>query len=133
MSIVQLPTQITSFEHYQSEYAKSVDNPEAFWAEQAKTFSWRKEWDKVLEWDFTGPNVKWFQGGQLNITENCLDRHLAERGDQTALLFEPNEPGDPSRAISYRELHTEVCKTGNALRSLGIGKGDRVCFYMPMV
>ncbi|MEM9260329.1 MAG: acetate--CoA ligase, partial [Bacteroidota bacterium] len=128
-----LPTQITSFAHYQSEYAKSVNDPEAFWAEQAKTFQWHQEWEKTLEWDFEGPNVKWFQGGKLNITENCLDRHLAERGDQTALLFEPNEPGDPSRAISYRELHAEVCKAGNALRALGIGKGDRVCFYMPMV
>ncbi|MEM9930474.1 MAG: acetate--CoA ligase, partial [Bacteroidota bacterium] len=130
---MHLPTQITSFEHYQTEYARSVADPEGFWAEQASTFHWRKKWDKVLEWDFDGPNVKWFQGGKLNITENCLDRHLEARGDQTALLFEPNEPGDPSRAITYQELHTEVCKAGNALRELGIGKGDRVCFYMPMV
>jgi len=128
-----LPTQITSFDHYQSEYARSVADPEGFWADQASTFNWRKPWDKVLEWDFDGPSVKWFQGGKLNITENCLDRHLAERGDQTALLYEPNEPGDPARHITYKELHAEVCKTGNALRELGIGKGDRVCFYMPMV
>jgi len=128
-----LPTQIHSFDHYQSEYARSVADPEGFWAGEAETFNWRKKWDKVLEWDFDGPNVKWFLGGKLNITENCLDRHLAERGDQTALLFEPNEPGDPARAITYNELHAEVCKTGNALRELGIGKGDRVCFYMPMV
>ncbi len=130
---MQLPTKITSFAHYQSEYARSVADPQSFWAEQAATFHWRKKWDKVLEWDFDGPNVKWFQGGKLNITENCLDRHLPERGDQTALLFEPNEPGDPSRAITYKELHAEVCKTANALRELGIGKGDRICFYMPMV
>ena len=128
-----LPTQIQSFDHYQSEYARSVADPEGFWAREAETFNWRKKWDKVLEWDFDGPNVKWFLGGKLNITENCLDRHLAERGTQTALLFEPNEPGDPARAITYNELHAEVCKTGNALRELGIGKGDRVCFYMPMV
>lgn len=128
-----LPTQITSFDHYKSVYAESVNDPEAFWAKEAETFNWHKKWGKTLEWDFDGPNVKWFQGGKMNITENCLDRHLAERGDQTALLFEPNDPGDPSRAITYKELHTEVCKTGNALRELGIGKGDRVCFYMPMV
>ncbi len=128
-----LPTQITSFDHYKSVYAESVNDPEAFWAKEAETFNWHKKWDKTLEWDFDGPNVKWFQGGKMNITENCLDRHLAERGDQTALLFEPNDPGDPSRAITYKELHTEVCKTGNALRELGIGKGDRVCCYMPMV
>ncbi|MEO0731553.1 MAG: acetate--CoA ligase [Bacteroidota bacterium] len=130
---MQLPTQISSFDHYQREYAKSVADPEAFWAAQASTFDWRQPWDKVLAWNFTGPDVKWFQGGKLNITENCLDRHLAERGDQTALLFEPNEPGDPARAITYRELLAEVSKTGNALRALGVGKGDRVCFYMPMV
>ncbi|MFT7120274.1 MAG: acetyl-CoA synthetase [Neolewinella sp.] len=128
-----LPTQITSFEHYQSEYAKSVSDPEGFWAEQAGTFNWHKPWNKTLEWDFDGPNVKWFQGGKMNITENCLDRHLAERGDQTAILFEPNESSDPARAITYNELHAEVCKAGNALRELGINKGDRVCFYMPMV
>jgi len=130
---MQLPTKITSFEQYQKVYADAVANPEAFWAGEAETFNWHKKWDTILEWDFDGPNVKWFEGGKFNITENCLDRHLAERGDQTALLFEPNEPGDPARPITYRELHAEVCKTGNALRALGIGKGDRVCFYMPMV
>ena len=128
-----LPTQVKSFEHYREEYQRSVETPEQFWAEQAETFTWSKPWDKVLEWDFTGPNVKWFQGGQLNITVNCLDRHLEERGDQTAILFEPNEPGDDVQRYSYRELHAEVCKVGNALRKLGVGKGDRVCFYMPMV
>ncbi len=130
---MQLPTQITSFEHYQRVYDQSVKDPEGFWAAEAETFQWRKPWDKVLEWDFEGPNVKWFQGGKLNITENCLDRHLAERGDQTAILFEPNEPGDAATELTYRQLHAEVCKTANALRELGIGKGDRVCFYMPMV
>ena len=128
-----LPTRITSFAQYQSEYARSVADPEAFWAGEAENFVWRKPWDTVLEWNFEGPDVKWFQGGKLNITENCLDRHLAERGEQTALLFEPNEPGEPARPISYQELYEEVCKTGNALRELGVGKGDRVCFYMPMV
>ncbi|MEM9835940.1 MAG: acetate--CoA ligase [Bacteroidota bacterium] len=130
---MKLPTQITTFEQYQAEYDRSVSHPEAFWAGEAETFQWHKKWDKVLEWDFNGPDVKWFQGGQLNITENCLDRHLEERGDQTAILFEPNEPDAPARHITYRELHAEVCKVANALRELGIEKGDRVCFYMPMV
>ncbi|PHI20829.1 acetate--CoA ligase [Lewinellaceae bacterium SD302] len=130
---VKLPVQIQSFDEYQEVYAHSVSKPENFWAEQADTFYWRKRWDKTLEWNFTDPDVKWFQGGKLNITENCLDRHLAERGDQAAIVFEPNEPGDPVITLSYRELHAEVCKTANALHELGIGKGDRVCFYMPMV
>ncbi len=128
-----LPTQIQSFAHYQSEYARSVADPEAFWANEAEAFDWYKKWDKTLEWDFEGPAVKWFQGGKMNITENCLDRHLAERGDQTAILFEPNEAGDPAQKFTYRQLHAHVCKTANALRELGIEKGDRVCFYMPMV
>ncbi|TXF90776.1 acetate--CoA ligase [Neolewinella aurantiaca] len=128
-----LPTQISSFEHYQSEYARSVENPEGFWAGEAETFTWHKKWDNTLTWNFEGPEVKWFEGGKLNITENCLDRHLAERGDQTAILFEPNEAGDPARHFTYRQLHSHVCKVANALRELGINKGDRVCFYMPMV
>ncbi|MGB3547327.1 MAG: acetate--CoA ligase [Saprospiraceae bacterium] len=130
---MQLPTRITSFDHYQKEYDRSVKDPEGFWAAEAETFQWRKPWDKVLEWDFDGPNVKWFKGGKLNITENCLDRHLEERGDRTAIFFEPNEPGDAATRLTYRQLHAEVCKAGNALREMGIGKGDRVCFYMPMV
>jgi acetyl-CoA synthetase len=133
LSTMQLPLQIQSFDHYKEVYQQSVDNPEAFWAKQASTFDWHQPWDKVLEWDFEGPNVKWFPGGKLNITENCLDRQIEERGDQTAILFEPNEPGDPAISLTYRQLLDEVSKTGNALRELGIGKGDRVCFYMPMV
>lgn len=125
--------QIKSLDEYQSVYKKSVENPENFWAEQASTFSWRKPWDKVLEWDFRGPDVKWFVGGKLNITENCLDRHLETRGDQVAILFEPNNPDDPVKTYTYKELHAEVCKTANALKANGIEKGDRVCFYMPMV
>ena len=128
-----LPLQISSFEEYQSVYARSIAAPEEFWAEQARTFQWRKPWEQVLEWNFTGPDGKWFRGGKLNITENCLDRHLAERGDQTAILYEPNEPDGEVVTLTYRQLHAEVCKVGNALRALGVGKGDRVCFYMPMV
>lgn len=133
MSIVQLPTQIQSFEDYQQTYQRSVAEPEAFWAEQAATFHWRKPWEKTLEWNFREPSIKWFQGGKLNITENCLDRHLEERGDQVAILFEPNEPGDAATTLTYRQLYEEVCKTANALKAMGVGKGDRVCFYMPMV
>ncbi|WP_116124748.1 acetate--CoA ligase [Lewinella sp. IMCC34183] len=128
-----LPLQLSTFQDYQSAYDRSISDPEGFWAEQANTFQWRKPWQQVLEWDFTGPDVKWFQGGKLNITENCLDRHLEERGEQTAILYEPNEPDGEVIRLTYRQLHAEVCKAGNALRKLGVGKGDRVCFYMPMV
>lgn len=124
---------ISSFEAYQTAYQQSIDNPEAFWDTIADTYQWQKKWDKTLEWNFQEPNVKWFQGGKLNITENCLDRHLTERGDQTAILFEPNDPDAPVQAITYKTLHARVCQTANALKSLGIEKGDRVCFYMPMV
>ena len=125
--------QITSFAEYQEVYQRSVADPESFWAEQADTFTWKKKWDKVLEWDFRGPDVKWFVNGKLNITENCLDRHLETRGDQVALLWEPNNPDDPVKKYTYKELHAEVCKAANALKANGIKKGDRVCFYMPMV
>lgn len=125
--------QIKSFEEYQEVYQRSVADPEGFWAEQAATFSWKKPWDKVLDWDFRKPDVKWFVGGKLNITENCLDRHLETRGDQTAIIFEPNDVNASARTYTYRELYTEVCKAANALKELGVKKGDRVCFYMPMV
>jgi acetyl-CoA synthetase len=125
--------QFSTFEEYQAVYQRSVDDPEGFWAEQANTFQWHKPWDKVLEWDFQKPDVKWFQGGKFNITENCLDRHLATRGDQTAIIWEPNNPSDPNRNFTYRELHAAVCQAANALKANGIQKGDRVCFYMPMV
>ena len=125
--------QIKSFDEYQEVYKKSISDPEGFWAEQAETFVWRKKWDKVLEWNFKEPNIKWFLGGKLNITENCLDRHLETRGDKVALLWEPNEPGDEAVSYTYRELHAEVCKFANVLKNNGIQKGDRVCFYMPMI
>ena len=118
---------------YENAYQKSVENPEGFWAEQASSFSWRKKWEKVLQWDFRGPDVKWFIGGKLNITENCLDRHLESRGDKVAILWEPNEPGEPAKTYTYKELHAEVCRMANLLKSKGIQKGDRICFYMPMV
>jgi len=125
--------QIKSFDQYKDVYQRSIDDPEGFWAEQADTFHWQKKWDKVLEWDFAKPDVKWFVGGTLNITENCLDRHLEKRGDQPAILWEPNKPDSPHKTYTYRQLHAEVCKAANALKANGIQKGDRVCFYMPMV
>ncbi len=124
---------IKTIEDYRAAYAKSVQDPEEFWAELASTFTWRKPWDKVLEWNFRSPEIKWFSGGKMNITENCLDRHLATRGDQTALIFEPNDPEGEVRTFTYKELHAAVCQAANALRANGIGKGDRICFYMPMV
>ena len=124
---------INSFEEYQQQYQKSIEEPETFWAEIAQNFSWRKPWDKVLEWNFDGPDIKWFHGAQLNITENCLDRHLEERGDKTAIIWEPNDPNAPGRSLTYRELHTEVCKMANVLKANGAVKGDRICLYMPMI
>jgi len=124
---------INSFEEYQSEYSKSVSNPEEFWAKQAETFQWKKKWNKTLEWNFDEPKVEWFKGGKLNITENCLDRHLEARGEKTAILWEPNEPNKPAIHITYNELHDRVCKFANVLKKNGGKKGDRICLYMPMV
>src|SRR5690349_20213638 len=128
-----MSSRITSFEEYKKAYERSINNPEEFWAEIASEFTWRKKWDTVLKWNFTEPNVKWFIGGKLNITENCLDRHLAERGNQTAILWEPNNPEEKFRTLTYTELHEEVCRFANVLKNNGAKKGDRICIYMPMV
>lgn len=124
--------QIKSLQEYRDTYARSVADPEQFWAEQAANFTWYKPWDKVLDWNFEAPDIKWFVNAQVNITENCLDRHLATRGDQVALIFEPNNPDHHARHITYRELHADVCRFANALKAQGVKKGDRVCIYMPM-
>ncbi len=125
---------IKHLEEYFQVYRKSVRNPEAFWEEIAEEhFVWRKKWNSVLEWDFTKPEIKWFEGAKLNITENCLDRHLPTRGDKTAILFEPNDPKEEAQHISYRELHERVCRMANVLLDHGIKKGDRVCIYLPMI
>ncbi len=124
---------ISSFAEYLSEYKKSIEQPEKFWASKAESFTWEKKWDKVLEWNFIEPSVKWFIGGKLNITKNCLDRHLETRGNQTAILWEPNNPGEESRKLTYKELHIEVCRAANMLLNNGAKKGDRICIYMPMV
>ena len=124
---------INSFEEYKIEYAKSIKSPEAFWEEKANNFTWQKKWEKVLSWDFSKPEIKWFEGGKLNITENCLDRHLKNKGEQTAIKWIANNPDEKSRCLSYKELHTEVCKFANVLKNNGAKKGDRICLYMPMV
>ncbi|ASV28888.1 acetate--CoA ligase [Maribacter cobaltidurans] len=125
---------IKHLEEYYQVYRKSVRNPEAFWEEIAEEhFVWRKRWDNVLSWDFTKPEIKWFEGAQLNITENCIDRHLPTRGNKTAILFEPNDPKEEAEHITYRQLHERVCKMANVLLEKGVKKGDRVCIYLPMI
>jgi acetyl-CoA synthetase len=128
-----MAVRINSFEQYKEDYKLSVENPEAFWAGVADTFTWKKKWDKVLEWNFTEPKVEWFKGAQLNITENCLDRHLATKGDAIAYVWESNDVNEANRTLTYKQLHEEVCKFANVLKSNGVKKGDRVCMYMPMV
>ncbi len=125
--------EVSSVTSYQQAYSKSASDPEGFWSDVASTFTWKKKWDKVLEWNFEKPEVKWFIGGKLNITENCIDRHLVAQGDQTAIIWEPSDPEQDARKITYRELHDQVCRVGNTLKRLGVRKGDRVCIYMPMV
>jgi acetyl-CoA synthetase len=124
---------MTDFQEYLSEYAQSVSDPEKFWTKHAETFSWKKKWDNVLEYDFHKPEVKWFIGGKLNITENCLDRHLLEKANHIAILWEANDPAEPSRKITYQQLSQEVNRVSNMLKANGIEKGDRVCIYMPMI
>ncbi len=124
---------IRSIEDYHKAYQQSVEQPEKFWSEIASNFNWIRQWDKVLQWNFDQFDVKWFEGAQLNITENCLDRHLATNGDKTAIIWEPNDPQKKTKHISYKELHAEVCKAANMLKQLGAKKGDRICIYLPMV
>lgn len=130
------PYKINTPEEYQSAYQKSVDQPEAFWAEIAENFQWKKKWDKVLDWRFEGegaPIINWFSGGKLNITENCLDRHLKDKADQPAIIWEPNNPEEANRVLTYRQLHQQVCAFANVLKNNGVHKGDRVCIYMGMI
>jgi acetyl-CoA synthetase len=124
---------ITSFDHYKQVYKHSVEQPEEFWAGIAEGFLWKKKWDKVLEWNFKEPKIKWFQGATLNITENCLDRHLDTIGDKPAIIWEPNDPKEDHRILTYRQLHDKVCQFANVLKNNGAKKGDRICIYMPMV
>lgn len=125
---------IKHLEEYYQVYRKSVRNPEAFWEEIAEEhFMWRKKWNNVLSWDFSKPEVKWFEGAKLNITENCIDRHLTTRGNKTAILFEPNHLEEAAQHITYKQLHERVNKFANVLKNQGIKKGDRVCIYLPMI
>ncbi|MCU0807572.1 MAG: acetate--CoA ligase [Candidatus Contendobacter sp.] len=118
---------------YKEMYQRSVDDPEGFWAEQANQFlTWSKPWSKVLDWDFTKGHIRWFEGAQLNVSYNCLDRHLATRGDQVAIIWEGDNPKEDKK-VTYRQLHEDVCKFANVLKGLGVKKGDRICIYMPMI
>lgn len=127
------PYQIKSFEEYKEVYQKSIEDPSAFWASIAEHFTWRKKWDTVLEWNFKEPKVEWFKGGKLNITENCLDRHIATKGNQPALIWEPNAPDEQHRTLTYKKLLEKVCQFAYVLKNNGVKKGDRVCIYMGMI
>ena len=124
---------ITTLNAYQEAYQKSIEHPEKFWAEIAQEFDWIKPFTKVLDWNFDDYSVKWFEDGQLNITANALDRHVKTQPNAKAIIYEPNEPGDPALTLTYQELYTRVCKFANVLKAQGVQKGDRVCIYMPMI
>lgn len=124
---------IKSFEEYQQAYKQSAENPEVFWASIAENFRWKEKWDKVLDWNFDEPKVKWFLNAKLNITENCLERHLEQRGNKLAIIWEPNDPKERFVRLTYRELHEQVCLFANVLKRNGIKKGERVCIYLPMI
>jgi acetyl-CoA synthetase len=125
--------QINSLEQYQSEYKKSVEDPEKFWGDIAENFYWRKKWESVLNWNFSEPTIEWYKGGKLNITENCIDRHLDTMADQPAIIWEPNNPEERVRTVTYARLHKRVCQFAQVLKNNGVKKGDRVCIYMGMV
>ena len=126
------PYQINSLKEYEEAYAKSIENPAAFWADIAAHFQWRKPWDLTLDWNFVEPHVRWFMGGKLNITENCIDKHLTDKGNQPAIIWEPNDPEEAYRVLTYRQLYDKVCQFAHVLRNNGVSKGDRVCIYMGM-
>jgi len=130
---MHFPYQIKSLEEYRHQYQKSVEQPEQFWAEVATHFTWRKTWDKVLDWNFKTPSIEWFKGAKLNITENCLDRHLITQPDVPAIIWESNDPEEHHRVLTYKELHFKVCQFANVLKNNGVKKGDRVCIYMGMI
>jgi acetyl-CoA synthetase len=133
MIAMSYPYQIKNEEQYKAAYKKSIEDPEGFWGEVAEGFHWRKKWDKVLDWNFTEPKAEWFKGAKLNITENCIDRHLEKMGDKPAIIWEPNNPEERTRVVTYNRLHKRVCQFAQVLRNNGVKKGDRVCIYMGMV
>lgn len=125
---------VDNLEQYFKHYNKSIREPRKFWGKIAEeNFTWYQPWDKVVEFDMTEADVQWFAGAKLNITKNCIDRHLNKRGEKTAIIFEPNNPEEAAQHITYNELHHRVCKMANVLREQGIKKGDRVCIYLPMI
>jgi acetyl-CoA synthetase len=130
---MSFPYQIRSFDEYLEKYKFSIEQPEKFWSGIAENFTWKKKWDKVLDWNFKEPRIRWFEGARLNITENCLDRHLGDKGDQPAIIWEPNDPTADNRILTYKELYHAVCRFVQVLKNNGVQKGDRVCIYMPMV
>ena len=127
------PYQIKSLEEYKQAYKKSIEDPEGFWSGIADHFYWRKKYNKVLNWNFTDPKIEWFKGGRLNITENCIDRHLEKLADQPAIIWEPNNPDERTRIVTYARLHKRVCQFAQVLKNNGVKKGDRVCIYMGMI
>ncbi len=127
------PYQIKNLDDYHEAYKKSIEQPEKFWGAIADNFTWRKKWDTVSEWNFKDPKIEWFKGGKLNITENCIDRHLEKNGDTPALIWEPNDPEEHHRIITYKQLHLKVCQFAQVLYNNGVKKGDRVCIYMGMI
>ena len=128
-----MKNQITSLVEYLQKYNESVTDPEGFWGNIADDYVWHKKWDKVLDWNFKDPDVNWFVNGKLNITENIFERNLKERKDQVAIIWEPNDPKDETVRLTYGELHEKVSQFANALKKLGVKKGDRVCLYMQMI
>jgi acetyl-CoA synthetase len=131
--MAQVKFHITTNEAYNEAYSHSVEHPEDFWSQIAENYNWRKKWANTLAWNFEEPRVRWFEGAKLNITENCLDRHLEQRGNKIALIWEPNDPKEMSLRFTYRELHAHVNRMANILKNLGVKKGDRVCIYLPMI
>ena len=127
------PYQISNLEEYHQAYQKSIKQPAQFWEEIAQNFTWKKKWDSVSEWNFKDPKIEWFKGAQLNITENCLDRHLNKFGNQAAIIWEPNNPDEPSRELTYNDLYKKVCQFSHVLKNNGVKKGDTVCIYMGMI
>jgi acetyl-CoA synthetase len=132
-TMAQVKFHITTNEAYNEAYSHSVEHPEDFWSQIAENYNWRKKWANTLAWNFEEPRVRWFEGAKLNITENCLDRHLEQRGNKIALIWEPNDPKEMSLRFTYRELHAHVNRMANILKNLGVKKGDRVCIYLPMI
>ena len=128
-----MSNKIQTLSGYIHEYSKSIQDPENFWSRIADSFHWQKRWSSVVEWDFEAPTVNWFVDAKLNITENILERHLFILGDRPAIIWEPNDPEEAGRTITYRELYEMVCQFANAMKAQGINKGDRVIIYMPMV